>query len=181
MRWIIGVAAAALVALAGCDRLVDSLAQHDERAPRAAASEVLFAGPPTTTEAARFLTQASFGPTDASIAAVQAMGYDGWIKQQLAMPPSGSHLAWVDARVAEGANNNNERFYESFWMRAATGPDELRQRVAFALSEIFVISLNNPRIDSRGAGSYYDVLSANAFGSYRTLLEEVSLHPMMGT
>jgi uncharacterized protein (DUF1800 family) len=141
---------------------------------------VLFAGPPTTTEAARFLTQASFGPTDASIAAVQAMGYDGWIKQQLAMPPSGSHLAWVDARVAESGYKNNGQFYGSFWMRAATGPDELRQRVAFALSEIFVVSLANPRVDYRGASSYYDVLTANALGNYRTLLEEVSLHPMMG-
>jgi len=73
------------------------------------------------------------------------------------------------------------QFYESFWKQAATAPDQLRQRVKLALSEIFVISMADPNIDVRGAASYYDVLGANAFGNYRTLLEQVALHPMMGT
>lgn len=138
------------------------------------------------TEAARFLTQATFGPNEAAIAAVRSNGYAGWINQQLAMPASGSHLAWVDNRLTELRAQNPQallqasQFYESFWFRAATGPDELRQRVAFALSEIFVISLADPNIDVRGAASYYDVLWTNALGNYRTLLEQVSLHPMMG-
>ena len=141
---------------------------------------------PSASEAARFLTQASFGPTDATISAVQGSSYASWIDQQIATPVSDLHLAHMDARLVElraanpQAQLNANQFYESFWKQAATGPDQLRQRVKFALSEIFVISLRDPAIDVRGAASYYDMLGANAFGNYRTLLEQVTLHPMMG-
>ena len=139
--------------------------------------------PPTASEAARFLTQASFGATDASVSAVRASGYSDWIAQQLVMPVSGSHVAFMQARRAlPGAPNPSvNEFYGSFWQQAATGPDQLRQRVKLALSEIFVISVVDPNVDELGAASYYDMLGANAFGNYRTLLEQVSLHPMMGT
>lgn len=138
--------------------------------------------PPTAAEAARFLTQASFGATDASISAVRAAGYDNWVAQQLAMPVSGSHVAFMQARRAlPGAPNPSvNEFYGSFWQQAVTGPDQLRQRVKLALSEIFVISVADPNVDELGAGSYYDMLGANAFGNFRTLLEQVSLHPIMG-
>ena len=140
------------------------------------------ATPPTAAEAARFLTQSSFGATDASISAVRASGYDDWVAQQLAMPVSASHLAFMQARRAlPGAPNPSvNEFYGSFWQQAATGPDQLRQRVKLALSEIFVISVADPNVDELGAASYYDMLGANAFGNFRTLLEQVSLHPMMG-
>lgn len=141
---------------------------------------------PTSSEAGRFLTQASFGPTDASISAVQGSGYAAWIAEQLSLPVSGSHLQHVEARLVElraanpQAQLSANQFYESFWKQAATGPDQLRQRVKFALSQIFVVSLRDPAVDIRGAASYYDMLGANAFGNYRTLLEQVTLHPMMG-
>jgi uncharacterized protein (DUF1800 family) len=138
--------------------------------------------PPTTADAARLLTQATFGPTDADIAAVQSAGISGWVTQQEAMPYTYSTLAYMNKRQAAnppsiGADNF---FQESFWTRAATGQDQLRQRVQFALSQIFVISLQNGEINAQGAGSYYDMLGANAFGNFRTLLEKVTLHPMMG-
>ena len=142
--------------------------------------------PPTTGEAARFLTQATFGPTDASIASVRSGTYDSWLAAQVALAPSSSHLTYVETRLTAlqvanpAAQLNATHFYESFWLQAATGPDELRQRVKLALSEIFVISLLDANIDVRGAASYYDMLGANAFGNYRTLLELVTLHPMMG-
>jgi uncharacterized protein (DUF1800 family) len=138
--------------------------------------------PPTAAEAARFLTQASFGATDASISAVRAAGYSEWVAQQMAMPVSGSHLSFMQARRAlPGAPNASaNEFYGSFWLQAATGPDQLRQRVKLALSEIFVISVADPNVDELGAASFYDMLGANAFGNYRTILEQVSLHPMMG-
>jgi len=140
------------------------------------------ATPPTAAEAARFLTQASFGATDASISTVRASGYEDWIAQQLAMPVSSSHVAFMQARRAlPGAPNPSaNELYGSFWAQAATGPDQLRQRVKLALSEIFVISVADPNVDELGAASFYDMLGANAFGNYRTLLEQVSLHPMMG-
>ncbi|MBL8549042.1 MAG: DUF1800 domain-containing protein [Hyphomonadaceae bacterium] len=141
---------------------------------------------PTASEASRFLTQATFGPTTSSISAVRSAGYGGWITQQLSASSPSTHLSYLDARLtALQASNpqatlNPNHFYESWWRQAVTGPDELRQRVAFALSQIFVISLVDPNVDVRGAGAYYDLLSRNAFGNYRTLLEEVSLNPMMG-
>ncbi len=137
-------------------------------------------------DAARFLTQASFGPTDSSISDVQSAGYAGWIANQEAMPPSASHQAFVEARLAELRVTNPSAvaspplFYDSFWAQAVTAPDQLRQRVKLALSEIFVISLYNHAIDVRGAASFYDMLGRNAFGNYRTLLEQVTLHPTMG-
>ncbi|WP_426041272.1 DUF1800 domain-containing protein [Brevundimonas sp. TWP2-3-4b1] len=136
-------------------------------------------------DAAKLLTQATFGPTDAEIDSVKLLGYAGWINAQLALQSS-SHLAYADNRLAQlrltnptatlGAN----QFYESFWLYSATGQAQLRERVKLALSEIFVISLTDANVDVRGAASYYDMLGANAFGNYRTLLEQVSLHPMMG-
>jgi uncharacterized protein (DUF1800 family) len=139
-------------------------------------------GPPSAAEAARFLTQASFGPTDAAITEVRNAGYETWVAQQLAAPVSGSHVAFMQARRAlPGAPSPSvNEFYGSFWQQAATAPDQLRQRMKLALSEIFVISVADPNVDSLGAASYYDMLGENAFGNYRTLLEQVSLHPMMG-
>lgn len=142
--------------------------------------------PPTAFEASRFLAQASYGPTDASIAQVRAAGYASWIDQQIATPPPPNHVSDVDARLVElkaaspTATLNASDFYFSYWEQAITGPDQLRQRMKLALSEIFVISLTDTNVDVRGAASYYDMLGANAFGNFRTLLEQVTLHPMMG-
>ena len=141
------------------------------------------APPPTPAEAARFLTQASFGATDADISNVQQAGFAAWIAQQEAMPVQGSTVAFMLARQA--ANTSTKRFlpdylYEAFWRDAATAPDQLRERVKLAYSEIFVVSMVDPNVDPLMAGSYYDMLGANAFGNFRTLLEQVALHPAMG-
>jgi uncharacterized protein (DUF1800 family) len=141
---------------------------------------------PTSAEAGRLLTQATFGPTDADITAVTQSTLSAWIDAQLALAPSASHQTFVDQRLAALQATNptatlgaNE-FYQSFWSQSATAPDQLRQRVKFALSQIFVISLTDGNIDVRGAASYYDTLGANAFGNFRQLLEAVTLHPQMG-
>jgi uncharacterized protein (DUF1800 family) len=132
------------------------------------------------------LDQATFGPTDADIAGVKSSGIAGWISQQMTAPTSAYHLTFVDRRLDQLISANPKatlsatEFYESFWQQAASGPDQLRQRMKLALSEIFVISLADPNVDIRGAASYYDMLGDNAFGNYRNLLERVSLHPMMG-
>lgn len=142
--------------------------------------------PPTASEASRLLTQATFGPTTASIEAVRNQGVTGWINNQIGIQQSQSVQTYLDQRLQalQAANPqaslNANHFYEAWWRGAATGNDELRQRMTFALSQIFVISLQDASIDVRGAGSYYDMLSRNAFGNFRTLLDEVTLHPMMG-
>lgn len=142
--------------------------------------------PPTSTEASRFLTQASFGPTDAAISQVRAAGYSQWIDQQMVAARPTSHQAEVEARLAAAQQASADArltasdFYYTWWEQAVTGPDQLRQRMKLAYSEIFVISLTDTNVDVRGVASYYDMLGANAFGNFRTLLEQVTLHPMMG-
>lgn len=142
-------------------------------------------GPVTPVGAARLLTQASFGPTDADIAAVQSAGIDGWISQQLSAPQSSSLTFMNDQLVAMRATNPNasvgpNQFYQSFWQQAATAPDQLRERVKLALSEQFVVSFQFSNVDTLGMAAYWDMLGTNAFGNFRTLLEGVTLSPQMG-
>ncbi|MEN9874655.1 MAG: hypothetical protein RL186_1552, partial [Pseudomonadota bacterium] len=102
------------------------------------------------------------------------------------MPQTGLAWDYLQARWTEirltfpNGDVNPTHFYEYFWKSATNAPDQLRKRVQFALSEIFVISLAESSVDTRGAGAYYDMLGKNAFGNFRTLLEDVTLHPMMG-
>ena len=139
----------------------------------------------TKQNAARFLTQASFGPTDESVQQVQALGYLGWIDLQI-VTQSPSHLTYVDNQLARmkltdpTAQLTAPHFHNSFWINAATSPAQLRERMKFALSQIFVVSINDVRFDIRSAASYYDMLGQHAFGNYRTLLGDVSRHPLMG-
>lgn len=72
------------------------------------------------------------------------------------------------------------QFQESFWARAVTGDDQLRHRMALALSEIMVVSMSGSTITPRIAASWYDMLSARAFGNYLDLMKAVTLHPAMG-
>lgn len=145
--------------------------------------------PATRAEAARFLTQATFGPTDADITRVMDIGYAAWIDEQFALPaPAISHRAHWEARNAEiaaaspGSTAGQDQVFESFWKQAVTGPDQLRQRTAYALSQIFVISMVDSNVgnDPRSVAAWLDMLNTQGTGSYRTLLESVSRHPMMG-
>lgn len=137
-------------------------------------------------DASRFLGLSSFGATDASIDEVVSLGYRGWVDQQLLLPQV-MHLAHVDNWINQINPGKQPWEYarnlqDSFYMQALRGPDQLRQRVVFALSQIFVVSMvSNEVIDrSRCHTSFMDMLGRNAFGNFRTLLEEVSTHGMMG-
>ena len=139
----------------------------------------------TRAEAYRFLNQATFGATEADAQAVIAAGYEAWIDQQLARPASLElpHVQQAFASYPPGADFT--RLHEDridIWLRHALhAPDQLRQRVAFALSEIMVISQLSPLVGYPwGSASYYDTLAQNAFGNFRTLMEDVTLHPAMG-
>ena len=136
----------------------------------------------TADEAARFLTQATFGPTDSDIARVQSVGYAAWLDEQFAIPPT-SHLPYVQANFTPGANTANFNFMQdSFWQQAIPAPDQLRQRVKFALSELVVVSGGDNTIAaySDGLANYADLLGQHAFGNYRQLIEAVATSPMMG-
>lgn len=140
-------------------------------------------GPHNRDEAARFLLQATYGPTRAEIDRLARIGYHAWLVEQLALPAT-RHLPLVDARIqAMGVANVWEGERHEEWFRVAmTANDQLRQRVAFALSQLLVVSSENGALEGNPTtlADYYDVLVRNAFGSYRTLLQEVTLHPAMG-
>ncbi|MGH8082939.1 MAG: DUF1800 domain-containing protein [Lysobacter sp.] len=152
--------------------------------------------PATDAEAARFLTQATFGPTLDDIAKLRQVGYTAWINEQVGFPVS-SQLTFMKnaaARAGTGTSVRRDWRLDAWFVNALGGKDpikpttivhndQLRQRVAFALSEIFVVSdatsdlLGNT---PHGMTHYYDTLARDSFGNFRTLLEDVTLHPVMG-
>ncbi len=118
--------------------------------------------------AARFLEQASFGPTTAEIVKVRSIGASAWISQQLAMPASAMPVA-----TDMGALSSN------WYSNMATGPDQLRQRMIFALSQLFVVSVDkNPYANE--IQPWLLTLDKHAFGNFKDLLREMSLNPAMG-
>ena len=145
--------------------------------------------PPTWTDdhtdpnaAARFLTQATFGADSNDVASVQALGYSGWIQNQFSLPTTHA-LPLVLANPYSDPTDpyQSPLWFNAWWRRSVTAPDQLRQRVAFALSEIMVVSENGVLQNNATAlASYYDTLLDNAFGNYRSLLQSVTLAPAMG-
>ncbi len=139
---------------------------------------------PTAAQASRFLAQASFAASDAEIARVQAIGTSAWLDDQFTQPRTQSHYDWMLARgYAVDTNINNFSGTENtLWRKLISSPDLLRQRLTLALSEIFVVSMAGLPVAWRGfvAANFMDTLEANAFGTYRTLLEAVSLSAGMG-
>ncbi|MFK7854084.1 MAG: DUF1800 family protein [Granulosicoccus sp.] len=134
---------------------------------------------PADVEASRFLAQASFGPTPETIAQLRdETSLSTWIDKQLSLPVS---LTEPYTRANSNGSNGAAR-HEAWWNNVLDQPDQLRQRVAFALSQIFVASDLDYLLANNqyGMANYYDMLSSNAFANYRQLLEEVTLHPVMG-
>lgn len=142
--------------------------------------------------ASRFLNQATFGPTLAEIDEVVSIGYEAWIDQQFAQPRTETLTYLFDVLASqfnlggedeEGESLEGQPFFRSAWWQALmTNPDQLRQRVANALSQIMVISTRPDELEDLGTAiaSYHDMLLRNAFGNFRDLLYDVTLHPAMG-
>lgn len=128
--------------------------------------------------ASRLLTQATFGPNMSSILEVQSLGMENWIEQQFTLqgPP---HLDYVQQH-SNGSNRHPR--HEVWWRDVVDGDDQLRQRVAFALSQIFVAADTGYTLANAqyGITHYYDLLREQAFGNYRELLETITLNPVMG-
>jgi uncharacterized protein (DUF1800 family) len=136
-------------------------------------------------QAFRLLSQASFGPTPALVSRVKSMGEAAWIDEQWALPLSGpSHVDMVNSSTQALAQPKPRAHDIAFtwWTHALTQPDQLRQRVAYALTQIFVVSTSNAILadNSLLVASYMDMLTTHATGTYRELLEGVALHPAMG-
>ncbi|MDB5874854.1 MAG: hypothetical protein JWQ07_4296 [Ramlibacter sp.] len=138
----------------------------------------------SATEAARFLAQATLGANKAQVAAVQASTYSTWIDAQFAAPVSQAHYDWLVAKgyTDEAYRNNSVGLDNTIWRKLISGTDPLRQRMVLALSEICVVSVLGVATPWRqfAIGNYLDILEANAFGNYRTLLGQVTLSTAMG-
>ncbi len=151
--------------------------------------------PPTRAQmvdAASFAQQATFGLPYADIEVLAAEGKEVWLDRQFALPVE-DHLSiavdFFNRREAGefDAFEDNIEFLIfarrlAWWHRAITAEDVVRQRVAFALSQIFVVSDNVDELNIHpdALSGYNDVLLRNAFGNFRDLLKEVALHPAMG-
>lgn len=151
-------------------------------------------------QAARFLTYASLGADYKTIKAVARQGISNWLEDQLKLPPSTSfkdttweiweHF-WPQYIALYGRDfivNHGDAvlpywFYwkMAWWNNIVKSKDHVRQRVAQAYSQIFVISENsNLQLSGPGLADYYDLLYTQAFGNFKDLLYKISLHPMMG-
>jgi uncharacterized protein (DUF1800 family) len=137
--------------------------------------------PVTKAEAYQFLNQGSFGATEPEAERVISMRQAAWIEEQMQKPVSLQLPYLQSLPPPQFAFELHEDRVDIWFRNALYGDDQLRQRVAFALSEIMVVS----QLGALGnlpyaVADYYDVLARNAFGNYRELLEEVTLHPAMG-
>jgi hypothetical protein len=147
--------------------------------------------PRSATEAARFLEYSTWGPTSDSIVHLQQVGYSRFLDEQFEAPSSGypdfpivPNTAPADCLSGTTCYRDNYTVYPlqtRFYTNALYGSDQLRQRVAFALHQVIVVSSADIGIPvpSRFA-PYLRILDSNAFGNFRQLLYEITLNPAMG-
>ena len=146
-----------------------------------------FAKADTDEQAARFLLQGQLSASDQDISNLKAGNFAGYLQQQFARPASQSGWDWLESR-GYGVSDANRYFFTTYpaeymlWKQLFTSPDGMRKRVALALSEFFVSSMQSAEFTwrSHSYAQYWDILVGNAFGTYRQLLEEVTLSTAMG-
>jgi uncharacterized protein (DUF1800 family) len=133
----------------------------------------------------RFLNQATFGPTFDMIQDFHNSGesFSAWIDSQIAMPPT-LITESMEREVMGGASRNHQLFHRGWWRATAKGADQLRQRMAFALSQILVVSGQGSDVvrgSPEAASAYYEILQNQAFGNYADLLEAITYNLGMGS
>ncbi|MCF6204669.1 MAG: DUF1800 domain-containing protein, partial [Methylococcaceae bacterium] len=134
-------------------------------------------------DAARFLTQSTFGPTSSSIEHLVGLkSYESWIDEQANLPPS-YHRPQIKTALFRSDGQPTGQFgrMNVWWDITVLNDDQLRQRVAFALSEIMVVSDFSPflRLPRDMVADYYDILVRHSLGDFRDLLEDITLSPAM--
>ncbi len=138
--------------------------------------EQAISAPVSLTAAGRLLNQTTFGPTTALIQHVQQEGVTAWLAEQYATPQT---VLPVIPTTLPSYGGNAEDFNESeWWQTVLTGNDQLRQRVAFALSELFVISQDS--MPGWEVQYYANLLATDAFSNWYTIMNDVTLSPAMG-
>jgi len=129
--------------------------------------------------AARFLDQATWGPTPASVAALEKSTISDWLSAQFALKTSDL----PDQPILDSQGKNNTALapvQAAFFQNVVSGQDQLRQRVAFALSQIFVVSQTSGVTPAYAYPPYWRIFRDYAFGNFRDVIEAVTLSPAMG-
>jgi uncharacterized protein (DUF1800 family) len=201
--WGLTGAVLSATGLAACNDGGDDQAVADAGQSRASAQAVGWltgSTKPTATQAWRFLMQATMGPTPSDLAlfkGTKALTYQAWLDRQLGMAPVITVVDLVQryssseidpaTGLPKGYRVNLDNtathfiepvhFHDAWWTCALTAPDQLRQRIALALSEIFVVKLEDHALT---AANYYSTLANGAFGTLYDLLRAVSSHRAMG-
>lgn len=166
---------------------------------------LLFNGPQTRAEAQRFLTRATFGPTLTEIDRVIEIGYEAWLDEQIALPATLT-IPFYDRAIVDRLANRRRRLIsegvtdpnrlnnpnlglgqstssrlDAWYNAAINGRDQLRQRMAFALSQIWVVGDNfgDGTVSTRSFTDYQDILIRQSLGNYRTLMKDVTLSRAM--
>jgi uncharacterized protein (DUF1800 family) len=147
----------------------------------------------TEPDAARLAQQATFGPTQTVIEDIRRLGVNAWLDQQFGLrtsnytslagnPVAANICNALTGQAASDCRRDNFgplRVQMQFYQNVMANEDQLRQRVAFALSQIIVVS--EVEVDNTaGLASFQQLLLDNAFGNYRDLLRAITLHPYMG-
>lgn len=165
-------------------------------APPEAATLAPLTGAELDRDIARFLNQASFGASPDSFAAMQARvalhqgdrmaAFEAWIDAQFALTSPSLYdfalgeVAYLESLTGTVSERDKENIESAWWLEARYGHDQLRQRMAHALLNLFVVSKQGLGEWNRGLASYYEMLTSNAFTSFRDVIEGVATHPIMG-
>jgi len=143
--------------------------------------------PATRAEAARLALQAQFSVTEADMKSLRSSGLLAWLEERYNEPLGETGVAWLnshghDAITEEKLYRRRQAGDYMIWNQLIAGPDQMRKRMALALSELFVVSLSAISFlhPSYMIAAYWDLLTAHAFGNFRQLLEALTLNPGMG-
>ncbi len=192
IKTAVSLSGAALLAACGGGDGDSSSSDQASQAPESITSQIMAdlaadAVPANSAEAARFLQQAQFSSTNAEINALRLGTYGQWLTQQFDAPQGQTGWQWLEAR-GYGKMDSHGYFGNTYpadfmlWNQLLSGPDMMRKRMALALSEVFVVSLQATQFSwaSHAFAHYWDTLVKYAFGNFRQLLQAVTLHPAMG-
>ncbi|CEO41510.1 DUF1800 domain-containing protein [Photobacterium kishitanii] len=132
-------------------------------------------------QCAKFLYRGSFGPKKGQIDLLQKNGFDAWFEDQFSVSPT-YHLPKLKALFASSSYSRvqDDMRQGVWWQCVITGEDQLRQRMAYALSQLFVVSSHGVGSLNEGLANYYDLLVSHAFGNFKTLFKAITISSMMG-
>jgi len=168
--------------IAACGSASDDPAPQPAPDPTAPvpAAPVTGADAVSSLEASRFLSQATFGPSEQDSVQLTNVGLSAWLQAEFAKPQE-SLLEEVLRDEGAGQDIGPDQLGEAFWTRAILSDDQLRQRVGYALSQIIVASYADSQLAERpvAMSNFMDIMAAGAFGNFRQLLENVTYSPAM--